>query len=69
MGGEAAPEPSAGQNAAIEVEVEAGDGRGRIAAIAGTPHPWRHVTCIAECAITPSNRPQAMGLGRSEVHR
>ena len=30
MGDEAAPEPSAGQNAAIEVEVEAGDGRGRI---------------------------------------
>jgi hypothetical protein len=30
MADEAAPRPSAGQNAAIEVEVEAGDGRGRI---------------------------------------
>ena len=39
-----------------------------MAAIAGTPHPWRHATCIAECVITASNRRQVPSRQRWRIH-
>ena len=35
---------------------------------ADTPHSWRHVTCIAECAITPSNLPHVPSRQRRFIH-